>query len=276
VRIDQVYRGIVLKPEAGNVYLLLWVDRHDEAYQWAQNRIFGIHPETGSLQIVEVTTETTGIASPANFEKKGLFDNYRDEELLRVGIPNVLLPQVRNLTTETQLDETGKSFPQEAFEALFMLAAGFTLAEVLSEQERQAAAKPVDTTDFVTALNVPDSQRRFHIVDDASELAEILSHGVIGGRPPFDLRASGTLPKDRQLDSCFYRPQQDLARTSQFAELAEEKSDRLRDALVRIDDDPTQFIPTITGRQSEAQLAAPRLRVPCRKSPLTQQAQLVL
>ncbi|WP_216640701.1 type II toxin-antitoxin system RelE/ParE family toxin [Aeromonas sp. CU5] len=32
VRIDQNYRGIVLKPEQGNLYMLLWVDKHDDAY----------------------------------------------------------------------------------------------------------------------------------------------------------------------------------------------------------------------------------------------------
>ena len=31
VRIDQTYRAIVLKPETGNVYVLLWVDHHDKA-----------------------------------------------------------------------------------------------------------------------------------------------------------------------------------------------------------------------------------------------------
>ena len=31
IRIDKNYRGIVMKPETGSVYLLLWVDTHDEA-----------------------------------------------------------------------------------------------------------------------------------------------------------------------------------------------------------------------------------------------------
>ena len=53
VRIDQSYRGIVLKPEKGNVYVLLWVDKHDEAYVWAENKVYTIHPETGSLQVIE-------------------------------------------------------------------------------------------------------------------------------------------------------------------------------------------------------------------------------
>jgi len=38
VRIDQKYRGIVKKPEKGNVYMLLWVDHHDRAYEWARKK----------------------------------------------------------------------------------------------------------------------------------------------------------------------------------------------------------------------------------------------
>ena len=54
VRIDQAYRGVVLKPEKGNVFVLLWVDHHDKAYQWAANKVYRIHPETGSLQVIDV------------------------------------------------------------------------------------------------------------------------------------------------------------------------------------------------------------------------------
>ena len=54
VRIDQAYRGIVLKPETGNVYVLLWVDHHDKAYDWAENKIYNIHPQTGSLQVINI------------------------------------------------------------------------------------------------------------------------------------------------------------------------------------------------------------------------------
>ena len=53
VRIDQSYRGIVLKPDAGNVYCLLWVDKHDDAYAWAARRRVAIHPELGTVQVFE-------------------------------------------------------------------------------------------------------------------------------------------------------------------------------------------------------------------------------
>ena len=35
VRIDDTYRGIVVRQQETGVYLLLWVDHHDEAYDWA-------------------------------------------------------------------------------------------------------------------------------------------------------------------------------------------------------------------------------------------------
>jgi len=54
VRIDDAYRGIVLKSESGNVYMLLWVDHHDGAYRWARNRVVQIHPDTGSLRVLPI------------------------------------------------------------------------------------------------------------------------------------------------------------------------------------------------------------------------------
>lgn len=61
VRIDDEYRSIVLKPEKGNVYILLWVDKHDNAYDWAKRKVCSVHPDIGSLQIYDVE-ETKGLA----------------------------------------------------------------------------------------------------------------------------------------------------------------------------------------------------------------------
>lgn len=35
VRIDQKYRAVGLHPDQGNVYILAYVDNHDEAMAWA-------------------------------------------------------------------------------------------------------------------------------------------------------------------------------------------------------------------------------------------------
>ena len=50
VRIDQKYRAVVLHPDEGNVYVLMWVDRRDEAMDWAKRRGFEINPRTGAFQ----------------------------------------------------------------------------------------------------------------------------------------------------------------------------------------------------------------------------------
>src|SRR5512145_1097120 len=51
VRIGDDYRAIVRAPEVGELFLLLWVDHHDEPYRWARSKQIGVHPRTGSMQI---------------------------------------------------------------------------------------------------------------------------------------------------------------------------------------------------------------------------------
>lgn len=177
VRIDQDYRGIVLKPEIGNVYVLLWVDHHDKAYEWAENRVFSIHPETGSLQVVDVQYQTPleQLKAGPTEVVSGLFSSYKDKELLRLGVPEILLPLVRSIESEELLDRMSTKLPQEAYEALFLLAAGYSIEEVSVEMELKQKADKVDTQDFGAALDNPDTKRRFHVVSDALELAEILN-----------------------------------------------------------------------------------------------------
>jgi len=178
VRIDDAYRGIVLKPETGNVYLLLWVDHHDEAYKWAENKTYRIHPETGSLQVVEVE-EGEPVQEPAPVsaapDDKGFLDEIRDRHLLKLGVPDTRLPMVREVKTEADLDRIAPHLPQEAYEALFYLLAGDTLEEVFREFDVSEAPSHVDTEDFATALESPQSKRRFYIVEDELELAAMLN-----------------------------------------------------------------------------------------------------
>ena len=53
LRIDGGYRAIVLKPAAGNVHILLWADKHDDAYRWATRHACSINAETGALQVYQ-------------------------------------------------------------------------------------------------------------------------------------------------------------------------------------------------------------------------------
>lgn len=180
VRIDQAYRGIVMTPDAGNVYMLLWVAHHDDAYQWARTRTVQIHPDTGSLQVIPLEEGALPIAhggappEEAGGGETDLFAEHRDRELVRLGVPEELMPLVRSIDTEERLDAVQAHLPEEAYEALFLLAAGYTQREVDNELAYAPEQAAVDTGDYVKALERPHSKRRFAVVDDEKELSHML------------------------------------------------------------------------------------------------------
>ena len=67
----------MLQPKAGNVYVLLWVDHHDEAMAWAKHKKVSIHPETGALQMLaadKVSAAVQEVASAAPTAAQPLFE----------------------------------------------------------------------------------------------------------------------------------------------------------------------------------------------------------
>jgi superfamily I DNA/RNA helicase/mRNA-degrading endonuclease RelE of RelBE toxin-antitoxin system len=172
VRIDQAYRGIVLKPDSSNVVLLLWVDHHDDAYKWAEKKVWKINKATGSLQVIEKGKEEP-VKKPAT-SKKGLFDEFKDKHLFKLGLPEELLPEVRKIQSEEELEKKSSDFPQEVYEALYMLAAGYELNQVFLEMDKSEDQPEANTEDFELALENPDTQRRFVVIDNEEKLAEML------------------------------------------------------------------------------------------------------
>ena len=53
LRVDGSYRCIVMSPEKNDIYILLWVDNHDDAYDWAKKHKCSVNTETGSLEIIQ-------------------------------------------------------------------------------------------------------------------------------------------------------------------------------------------------------------------------------
>ncbi|NCC83330.1 MAG: DNA helicase [Clostridia bacterium] len=167
VRVDDTYRGIVLKPQTGNVYMLLWVDQHDQAYDWAKNRVCQISPATGGIQIFQVQEDVVRYAPRAE-ETHSLFEAFRDKDLLRLGVPKDLLSVVRSLQTPDDLMAQTESFPKDVVEALLWLAEGESIEDVSSTLQALKSAADIDTDDFAAALESPFSKQQFFV--DPSEL----------------------------------------------------------------------------------------------------------
>ncbi len=179
VRIDDNYRGIVLKPENGNVFMLLWIDTHDNAYKWAQRHKCSINQHTGAIQIYDVVQ--AGIPKNENYSnsvsQNMLFADISDKELMMVGVPEEQIPVVRKVRTEEDVDNIEKLVPSEAYEALFMIAAGDSVQQILNERESDFS-KIYDTEDFDAALKRVESLSRFVVAENETELATALNNSL--------------------------------------------------------------------------------------------------
>ena len=180
LRIDQGYRAIVLKPEKGDVHMLLWADKHDAAYTWAERHECRINAETGALQVYEPRVETASKAEPQPVAEPSsvppppeAFRGLRDRELARLGVPAAMLPEVRTVRDDAELDAMQPRLPLEAYEALFLYLAGETYEQLV--REREAPKDAVDTGDFATALGRDESRGRFVVVEDELELEAMLN-----------------------------------------------------------------------------------------------------
>lgn len=172
VRIDQKYRAVVLHPGQGDVFILAWVDNHDEAMAWGKKRVFEINPQTGALQVINVTEAEQVVETKARKKSSGLFASLDNEVLLSFGLPAVLLPAVQAVRTREELLALGRHLPAEALEALTWLAEGMPLDEVREAVEDRA--RKVDTADLSQALEHPDTRRRFVTIQSDSDLAAML------------------------------------------------------------------------------------------------------
>lgn len=177
VRIDDTYRGIVLKPKTGNVYLLLWVDHHDKAYDWARNRVCEINPQLGTLQIYQVSE--TQITSSEKTETKAaaLFESLRDRELLRLGVPEKLIPTIRSIMSKDDLAALSDVLPPDVNLALSWISQGETYDDVVSTLADYGAEEKaqVDTEDFSKALLHPVSRQQFQVDPSEEELIQMLN-----------------------------------------------------------------------------------------------------
>ena len=176
VRVNDNVRGIVLKPDVGNVYCLLWVDRHDDAYQWARRHRVAIHPDVGSIQIYAVEAPAMAdavAAAPVTAEAAtGVFAALKDREIRRLGVPDEMLAAVRAVASDKELEALEQQLPDEAFEALFMFAAGESYEKIVADQ---TAPETVDPADFVAALDRDATKRHFVVLTDDSDLEALLA-----------------------------------------------------------------------------------------------------
>ena len=171
VRIDNTYRGIVVRQPETGVYLLLWVDHHDEAYEWASRKRCEVNPKTGAVQVFDVQTIQEEVV---NLKEEPLFADIADDQLLEIGVPEAQLEYVKAFTKKEDFYNSANSIPHDVYEYLSWLVEGFTIEDVkeLIEDEKE---EQQNAEDLSAALEVPASLKSFVIVDGEDELRRIMA-----------------------------------------------------------------------------------------------------
>lgn len=169
-RIDQKYRAIIRVPETGDSYYMLWVDNHDEAMDWAKNKVFEWNEITQTVQIFE-SPETIEISSSEQSSGTlGIFSHYSDEELKQIGVPVSLLSLVKSIQDLHDLELAEKYLPTETFENLFYLSEGISIHLLIAEIN-EGKSKSENPEEHLTSIN----NKRYFVEADDKLMAEILN-----------------------------------------------------------------------------------------------------
>jgi mRNA-degrading endonuclease RelE of RelBE toxin-antitoxin system len=181
IRANQDVRIILAAAEKEDLYLMLYVDHHEQAYAWAAKRKVEINPNTGSLQVFTVEEQALDApqTQPTEQAQPGLFDAIRERQLLQLGVPEEALPLVRTMKIEADLETARiqEQIPTDAYEGLFMLMAGASFEEACNEVV-PAAPESVDIDDFSTALARPESRATFTVAENEQALQDVLNQSI--------------------------------------------------------------------------------------------------
>lgn len=160
MRLDQKYRIIAHQEKTNNTITCLHVDVHDAAYTWAKTHRFEKNTHTGVYQTILVS-ESSDITPTEAPTKQGLFYEYRDRQLLRLGVPNEQLNLVRNFRTMNDLDQNDHILPDDVWVVLSDLASGTPYENL----EREITARAKEYGDH-NALDHPENKRQFVSITD--------------------------------------------------------------------------------------------------------------
>ncbi len=162
IRVNRDLRIVVYQD--GSRMVICYVDHHDAAYRWAQNRRFEEHPITGSAQIVEVVEtveQVTRIQEVVVEKKPAALGHVSTEDLLGYGVPQGWVSVVREADEEYLLN-VAEHLPQEAQEAVLQLMVG------------ELPTLPTPRVEGQDPFQHPDAQRSFRIVSNQEELERAL------------------------------------------------------------------------------------------------------
>jgi AAA domain/UvrD-like helicase C-terminal domain len=181
LEVDSHWRGIVLAPATGDTYCLVTILPQDKAKAYATTHRFSVNPALGVLEVrdEEVIQQLQPLLrEAAEPDGKRLFADVDDAVLNQLGVDAQILPMIRLLSSEVELEKQQAALPEAQYAALHALACGMTLEEAREEVVRLYSAdtlpEQVDPDDLISAMERSPGQVTF--VSGHEELQLMFAH----------------------------------------------------------------------------------------------------
>ncbi len=180
IRITKFWRGVVLAPDDGSdVFLLVNVLPHNEAYTWAAKRLYSANTATRALEVrnaVALDQLTPLYEETARTAPKLLFSQVSDGTLRELGIDDQVLRAVRSLADKAQLEAFATLLPEDQLEVLQHLAEGFSPEEVYRDivADRRPVDAPAEPVEDLATV-IANTSARIRVVTGPQELEEALA-----------------------------------------------------------------------------------------------------
>jgi superfamily I DNA/RNA helicase len=177
IGIDPFWRGVVFKPDDGDLYYLLKVLPHEKAREYAAGHRLSVNHALGVIEMRDAAAiEHTwpALEQAAGTTGTRLFARVSDADLTRLGVDATTMRIARLLTSRPHLDAMRQMIPDAQYSVLTGLASGRTPEEVWAEVSRYAPADGIDTSDVVKAMRRTPGRVAF--VKGSGELEKLLEH----------------------------------------------------------------------------------------------------
>jgi superfamily I DNA/RNA helicase len=175
VRINHEYRAIISHPNKGNNFYMLWVDKHDEAYAWAENKYFEWNNNVHCWQLYRKDEPQKLI--PNNDEEKKLKKDFKHpygitiQDLKQLGVPNSELSRTLEIISLDILESRKDFLPESAYEKIYLIFNGVNKIELL-EQVKEGKSESEEIEEQMLS---PNNLQQFIPLTDDEDLKQFIS-----------------------------------------------------------------------------------------------------
>ena len=171
----------MLALQGGDTYCLITVLPCDEAYAYASSHRFGVNRVLGVLEVYDqeaIERLEASLRTDAGPEDERLYADITNADLIRLGIDPQILPLVRLLSSEADLESLQTALPEAQYTALYALACGMTLEQARSEiaQLIPADAPPDQVDPYDLNFAIDRTPGEMALISGRDELQGILAH----------------------------------------------------------------------------------------------------